>query len=165
MARSVMQISVVVKDIQKTMEKYVDLWGVEPWEIHIFNPSTVKEFIVNGKSISDFEFLLAVSWIGNVQIELIQPVKGPNIYKDFLDQNGEGVHHLKEYVEDSEISKILKEYEEKGISMIQSGRYDNDVFYYLDTKAALGFLLEIGNNGKVREPVRWYPSKGINKNV
>jgi methylmalonyl-CoA/ethylmalonyl-CoA epimerase len=159
MIRRIIQVGIVVNDLQKSMEKYFSLWGIGPWEIHIFNSSTLKEFKVKGKLIDDFEYLLAACWVGDFQIELMQPVKGPNIYWDFLKQNGEGIHHLKEYVEDSEIDKVLKEYEKKGILVIQSGKYDDDVFYYLNTKSDLGFLLEIGNNGKVREPLSWYPKK------
>ena len=36
--------------------------------------------------------------------------------------------------------------------MIQSGKYDEDEFYYLDTEKTLGVVVELGNNGKIRAP-------------
>jgi hypothetical protein len=52
---------------------------------------------------------------------------------------------------------ILEAYRTKGIQVIQSGRIDEDLFYYLDTEKTLGYILEVGNNGKVREPEGRFP--------
>ena len=155
MARKIVQIAIVVKNIDKAMENYWKIWSIGPWGVHTFIPGVIKDFTVNGKLVEDFEFILAVTKIGEIQLELIQPVKGPNVYWDFLE--GEGIHHIKEKVDSIKIPKVLQDYEEKGIKVIQSGKFDQDVFYYLDTKPTLGFLLEIGNDGKVREPERYYP--------
>jgi hypothetical protein len=51
----------------------------------------------------------------------------------------------------------VEEYQKRGISVIQSGKYGEDEFYYVDTEPEIGELYEIGNNGKVREPERTYP--------
>ena len=42
----------------------------------------------------------------------------------------------------------------RGVEVLQSGKYDEDEHYYLDTEAAFGFVYEIGNNGKIRPPER-----------
>ena len=148
------------KDIQKSMEQYWKIWGVGPWGIHIFTPERIRDFVVRGKPIEeDFEFIIAVAWLGDIQIELIQPIQGPSIYWEFLNNKGEGIHHIKEYVKDENMEMVLNEYKQKGIDVIQSGKIDDDVFYYLDTEPTLGYLLELGNCGKVNEPARWYPSE------
>ena len=46
----------------------------------------------------------------------------------------------------------------RGIAVIQSGKIDADEFYYLDTEAALGYVIEVGNNRKIREPERRFPA-------
>ena len=38
-----MQISIVVRDLQKTLRTYVEEYGIGPWEIYDFNPDTVTE--------------------------------------------------------------------------------------------------------------------------
>ncbi|MCX6090007.1 MAG: VOC family protein [Candidatus Atribacteria bacterium] len=157
--RKIAQVCMMSKDIQKSMEKYWKIWGVGPWGIHNFTPEIIRDFMVRGKRVEeDFEVIIAVTGLGDMQIELIQPVKGPSIYWEFLDKKGEGIHHIKEYVSDEDMEKVLNEYKQKGIEVIQSGKFDDDVFYYLDTEPTLGYLLELGNCGKVREPARWYPT-------
>ena len=61
------------------------------------------------------------------------------------------------YVNNNGMEKALEEFKKKGIEVIQSGKFDEDEFYYLDTEASLGTIYEIGNNGKIREPERRYP--------
>lgn len=158
--RKIVQVCMVVKDAQKSMEQYWKIWGVGPWEVHYFTPDSVQELIVRGKRVEeDFEIIIGVTWVGDIQVELVQPVKGPNIYWEFLDKKGEGIHHIKEYIKNEDMESVLNEYRQKGIGVIQSGKFDEDMFYYLDTESTLGYLLELGNCGKVREPARRYPQE------
>ncbi len=108
---------------------------------------------------SDWSSIIAFTWVGDRQLELIQPLNGPNIYSDFLDKHGEGLHHLKEWVDDCE--RVIGEYRKKGISVIQSGEFDGSNFYYLDTEPYLGITLEIVKSGGVkhRAPDKRYPDK------
>jgi methylmalonyl-CoA/ethylmalonyl-CoA epimerase len=85
----------------------------------------------------------------------MQPLSGESVHTYFLEKKGEGIHHIKEWVDDC--AATIEEYRKKGISVIQSGKYDEDEFYYLDTEPEVGVLYEIGNNGKIREPERTYP--------
>lgn len=156
--RRIVQSAMIVRDLQKSMEKYWGALGIGPWSVRTFSPETVKNFTVYGQPVKhSFKFLLAGTWVGNVELELIQPVQGPTIYEGFLKRKGEGFHHIKEKVDDDHIEEILKEFKEKGIEVIQSGRYGDDVFYYLDTEPVLGIIYEIGNVGKVPPPERLYP--------
>jgi len=155
--RKVVQVGILVKDLQSSVEKCWNVWRIGPWDIHTLNSRTVREFTVWSKPINEFEYKVAVTRVGDIQIELMQPIRGPNIYWEFLEKKGEGLHHIKEKVEDDRINGALKEFKEKGIDVIQSGRFGEDVFYYLDTESILGFILEIGNDGKVPPPERCYP--------
>jgi len=156
--RKVMQICAVVRDIQKSMEEYWKILGIGPWNVYTFSPETIREFTLHGQPVKhSFEFIVATAWVGEIQFELVQPVKGPTIYESFLKEKGEGFHHIKEKVDDDEIEETLKKFKEKGINVIQSGKFDEDVFYYLNTEPTLGILYEIGNCGKVRTPERRYP--------
>jgi methylmalonyl-CoA/ethylmalonyl-CoA epimerase len=73
--------------------------------------------------------------------------------KEFLERrDGDGLHHVKEWVEDCQ--KELLEYKKRGIEVLQSGKFDEDEHYYLDTESTFGFVYEIGNNGRIRPPER-----------
>lgn len=156
--RKIKQIAIVVRDVQKAMEHYWNVLGIGPWDIRHFRPEKVRDFYVNGEQITEgFEFICAVCWEGDIEFELIQPIKGPNIYWKFLEEQGEGLHHIKEIVSDERIPGVLKEFAEMGAKVLQTGWIDNDVHYYLDTQAQLGFIYEIGNGGKIGAPDRRYP--------
>jgi hypothetical protein len=150
----VIQIAYVVKDLERAMRSFWEVFKIGPWDMYTFAPPALRESIVYGKP-SDHTYRLAITWISDVQIELIQPLTGHSIYDEFLEKKGEGVHHIKLYYKDCQ--KALEELKRKGISVIQSGKFDDDEFYYLDTESIFGIVYEIGNNGKIRAPERRYP--------
>ena len=55
----------------------------------------------------------------NIQLELIQLIKGDCIFKEFIDSGREGLHHFGIYVED--VDKIVKEYIKRGYSVVHEG--------------------------------------------
>jgi methylmalonyl-CoA/ethylmalonyl-CoA epimerase len=154
--RKIIQIAQVVKDIDYTMKKYHEILNIGPWDVYTFAPPALRECTFKGKP-SDATWVLALTWVGDMQLELMQPLSGESVYTHFLDKKGEGIHHIKEWVDDCALA--IQEYRKKGIRVIQSGKYDEDEFYYLDTEPELGIIYEIGNNGKIRAPERTYPSK------
>ncbi|MDR3376046.1 MAG: VOC family protein [Ancalomicrobiaceae bacterium] len=152
---SVIQIAHVVRNLDEAMKAYHETLGMGPWNVYKFAPPDVRDSEVNGKP-SDHAYWLAVTWRDGIQFELIQPGTGRSIYDDFLDKHGEGLHHLKLYYTDC--AKALADYTKRGFKIIQSGKFDEDEFYYLDTEKTLGYVIELGNNGKIREPLRRYPA-------
>ena len=50
--------------------------------------------------------------------------------------------------------KALEEFKRRSVEVLESGKYDEDEHYYLDTESVFGFVYEIGNNGKIRPPER-----------
>ena len=156
--RKIVQIGILVKDLQKSMERYWETLNIGPWDVHTFSSDTVKEFILCGQQVkSPFKFMVALAKFGDIQFELLQPVEGPTIYENFLKEKGEGFHHIKEKVADNEIEETLKKFKQKGLEVIQSGKCGTDVFYYLNTEPTLSILYEIGNDGEVGPPERRYP--------
>ena len=160
MTRKIKQIALVVKDVQKAMDQFVNVLGIGPWDVRHFTPAKVRDFKIDGQPVTEnFDFICAVCWEGDIEFELIQPIKGPNIYWKHLEEKGEGLHHVKEVLSDAEIPAALQEFADKGIRVLQTGWIDNDVHYYLDTEPTLGFVYEIGNGGKIGAPDRRYPEK------
>ena len=152
--RKIIQIAQVVKDLDKTMENYYKYMGIGPWDIYTFAPPILRDSMYRGKP-SNHTYLLAIAWIGETQMELMQPLTGYSTYNEFLEKKGEGLHHIKELVVDCQ--KVIVEYKMKGIEVVQSGKFDEDEFYYLDTEPVIGVLYEVGNSGKIRPPERRYP--------
>lgn len=144
--RRIHQIAWVTRDLEKSMRAWVENLGVGPWTVLTFTNETVRDFKIGGEPVTEpFEFLIAIAWLGDIQLELIEPVKGPMIYEDFLQRKGEGLHHIKEHVTDADMERVLAGYREKGMPVTQTGWFHNDVHHYLDTEPKLDFILELGN--------------------
>jgi Glyoxalase/Bleomycin resistance protein/Dioxygenase superfamily len=149
--RRIMQIGYVVKDVEKSIEDYSQQLGIGPWDLYTFCAPDLRDAVYRGRPATH-KFIIALVWNKTTQLELIQPVTGTNIYTEFLERHGDGLHHVKEWVDDCQ--KELEAYQARGIGVIQSGKFDEDENYYLDTESTFGFVYEIGNNGKIRPPER-----------
>jgi len=88
-----LQICVVVRDLEASLKTYVEGYGIGPWEIYEFNPETVERLEKDGET-ADIAFRLAVTMVGSVQWELVQPLDDRSIYAEFLASKGEGLHHV-----------------------------------------------------------------------
>src|SRR3989304_169304 len=152
--RKIVQIAQVVRDIDKTMKKYHEILNIGPWAVYTFAPPVLRECTYKGKP-STATWVPALAGVGDTQLELMQPLSGESVYTRFLEKKGEGIHHIKEWVDDC--AAAIEQYRKKGSGVIQSGKYDEDEFYYLDTEPELGMLYEIGNNGRIRDPERVCP--------
>jgi hypothetical protein len=150
-----MQVAFVVRDLEKAMKLHHDVFGIGPWDIWDFNPDTVEDYMYRGKPATH-SCLIACAWRGDTQLELMQSTSGYSIYDEFLDKHGEGLHHIKLFYADCE--KAVADFEARGYPVIQSGRYDEDVHYYLDTEKDFGYIIELGNAGKIRPGIRRYPA-------
>jgi hypothetical protein len=150
--REISQIGIVVKDLQKTMENYWKMLGIGPWSVYTFAPPALKEPMIRGKSIP-YSMRLAIAQIGLMQLELIQPLEGPSIYKEFLAAKGEGLHHILTRIEN--IDETLLDFKKMGIDVLMSGKFYGGEFYYLDTEPILGIIFELA---KPRTRERALPS-------
>lgn len=84
------QIGIVVKDIDKTIEYYKKVLGLGPF----LRPDIIyKEKHYYGKPVNS-EWVMGFCSLGSVELEIIQSITDPIIYHDFLQEKGEGIHHL-----------------------------------------------------------------------
>lgn len=144
--RKVFQIAWVTRDLEKTMDAWIENLKVGPWRVYSFTDKTVKNLRVSGKVVEGpFEFRIAISWIGDMEVELIQPVAGPMIYQEFIERRGEGLHHIKEKIETEDMAAVVADYEARGIPVTQTGQFFADYHFYLDTEPKLDFVYELGN--------------------
>lgn len=134
------QIGIIVRDLDKAVEYYKSL-GFGPFESLGI---TITERMVYGKTAPDVKNRQAITQIGQIELELVQPVSGKSVQQDFLDTKGEGVNHLGYFIDtddfDKEVAKMLK----KGYKIV-SGVKTTDGFRdcaYFDTDKTGGIQLE-----------------------
>ena len=117
-------VAVVVRDMDKARGKYGSILGES-----IFRPETmldtsaVSAYEVYGKPTSAVhKSRIGHTDIGSnkLDIEFISPVEGDPIYRDFLNKNGEGIHHIAFRVDDldAEMDKLVA----KGIPIVTSAK-------------------------------------------
>ena len=114
----------------------------------------------DGKPFS-YNSRLALSYLGETRIELIQNLEGETVFTEFVRDHGYGLHHCGIYVPDIEAS--LAEARACGIRVLQEGGGfgpDGDGYFaYLDTHKMFGITYEIIERPKRRyEPDSIYPA-------
>jgi methylmalonyl-CoA/ethylmalonyl-CoA epimerase len=78
---------------------------------------------------------------GNVQIELLHPVRGIGLHSEFLDSNGSGAHHLGFLVDD--LDAEVDAASALGFERVQGATFGALRFCYLDTWDAFGLYVEL----------------------
>ena len=140
----VVQVGIIVKDIQKTLDGYVDVLGLEKCPDIILTDGPDKSNMKYRGKTSEAVAKLAFVHMGQVDIELIEPVGGPSTWKEFLDEHGEGVHHIAFFVKGTD--QVVAYLEGKGIAKVQQGDYTGGMYTYMDSAAKLGVMLELLEN-------------------
>jgi methylmalonyl-CoA epimerase len=139
--KEVLQVGLVVKDIDEAVRKYSEVSGIGPWEIHIMDNANMHDTKLHGKN-AEFSMKVAFASVGNMQLELIEPLNDENIYAEFLREHGEGLHHIACAVDD--FDKTITDLNGKGCGVLQEGvTKDGMGFAYLDTQDAMSCITEI----------------------
>ena len=159
------QVCVVSRDHKRTMEGMVRL-GIGPWRVyHYRDAPSIKDAEYRGEA-ENFKMTLCLAWTGAMMWEIVEPLEGRTIYNDFLDEHGEGIHHVAFAWREDGGTEIpyadqIGEFVKRGFPVIQSGLLkDVAQFHYLDTEAATSTTFEIYNlkSRDLPEPDEWYPA-------
>ena len=141
----VAQLGFVYKDIEKQAKIFESLFNIPKFAII---PEFTEIVKYRGKD-GEVNTKIAISRQFNTQIELIQPISGESIHKEFLDKGREGLHHISFYVEN--IETYIKFFEKQGLEMVYYGSIGKQVYAYFDTEEALGMFLEVQETRKRRK--------------
>jgi catechol 2,3-dioxygenase-like lactoylglutathione lyase family enzyme len=139
---AVIQVAIVTRDIEASAKRWADFLGIPVPKVMETKPGHEVKMTYKGQP-SDARVKLAFIKSGQVQIELLQPVGGPSSWKDGLDANGEGFHHLGFGVKD--LNRSLAAIEAMGYPVLHRGRYDSDdgTYVYMDSRKGLGVMVEL----------------------
>jgi methylmalonyl-CoA/ethylmalonyl-CoA epimerase len=135
-----LQIGIVVRDLYSTIDTYIHDYGLGPWEIYEMNPSTVTE-MEKDEAPAPHAMRLALTMVGSVQWELIEPIGDGSIYAEFLREHGEGLHHVGVAVES--YAETVDELHRKGHILLQAGNLQGARYAYPSTDRDLKVLTEI----------------------
>lgn len=134
------QVALVVRDIEASARRWADVLGVAVPEIITTGPGLEAAQTYRGLP-SNARARLAFFSLGPVQLELVEPVGDESVWKDVLDRNGEGFHHIGFWVEG--MQRSVDFLREKGIPMVQRGDMGEGQYAYFDAQESLGVTLEL----------------------
>jgi hypothetical protein len=154
------QVCVVTRDYRKVMKNMV-IAGIGPCCVYTFGPDNVTDLTYRGEPGS-CSWRLCLASSGTMMWEIIQPLSGPNIYEDFLEKHGEGIHHVAINCNNIDWGVRIAEFEKHGFKMVQSGRWEGKVpFAYFATEddPVTTFETFIFPEGfEMPAPEEWYPA-------
>ena len=136
----IFQLGIVVPDIEAAEQEYGRFFGVDDWLIMPDVEFTEGCEFRGGPS--DHVAHIGLAYAGDLQLELIQPVRGTSIYTEFLDAGRTGLHHTAYLTDDFDAT--LARAGEAGLAVDQKGSMAGGLmsFAYIDG-GATGSYVEV----------------------
>jgi len=135
------QIGYVVNNIHKAIAYYKNALGISPWLLLDERPDPC---IQRGENVYPL-LRIGLSYVGSVQIELIQVAEGESVHLSHLKEPEGRIHHLGFMVQD--IDRRLQDYQSMGIDVLQRGVIRESgitvKYAYLDVVDKAGTIFEL----------------------
>ena len=136
------QVGIVVADVERALRRQEELFGPADWLVVENGPRNMHGLHVRGEPAA-FSMRLALRG-SDPQLELLQPLEGPDILSEWLARRGEGLHHLGYEV--PSLDEAIARMAHAGYECIQHGYGfgpdGSGGFAYFDTERELGYLVE-----------------------
>ena len=140
----VTQIGILVNNIEEATQNYADFLGVDNPGFVVTNVYEEARTEFKGKSTAARSRLAFFKVGANLSIELIEPDNEPSTWRESLDKNGEGIHHIA-FVINGMKDKILK-LEKNNMPLLQKGEYKGGRYAYMDCMKDLKVIVELLEN-------------------
>lgn len=124
--------------------------GIGPWCIYTSIAENTTEQTYCGKPTPfSMRLCFAPLQLSNVVHEVIQPLDGPTIFQEFLDKQGEGVHHIAEF-------------EKRGFNVAQGGDFCNEnkfAFFESEETGTCFETIAFADGYEYPDPDEWFPAE------
>lgn len=154
-------IAIVLPDVEEAAARYWNTLGIGPWGFSEFDSSVFHEIILRGEPAPHLKVQGAMAMIGPVGLAFDWALTEPNMYQDFFEKHGPGVHHLAFAVEDFDKADAVMR--EMGYTHVVStrgmGPDPNVANAYYDSADRLGVVVELAQFPKeFPPPLKMYPA-------
>ena len=126
------QVGFIVNDIEEASARFAKLFGCEVPPAQPCGNETAKT-VYRGQPAPKAKSKLAFfDLVPGVQLELIEPNEEMSTWREYLNEKGEGIHHVAFNV--TGMDEVIKECEAEGMTLVQYGNYDDGSgrYAYLD---------------------------------
>ena len=143
---NVLKIAFVVDDIEKYLVMFAELFGIETPASDVTGSHEETQSSYRGEPT---EGRARVGYIPleNIVLEFIEPVEGPSVWQDCLEQKGNGIHHLAFIV--NGVEHVIGDLEDLGLPLLQNGIFpamgaaSGGRYAFLQGLDKLGFDVEL----------------------
>ena len=138
--KKIVQLGIVVNDSEKAAKRYAEVFGIGTWKLFEFKP---KNVIMHDKAITEeCVCKVAMGQLGDIQVELIQPVSGPSTWMEYFEKHGQGLHHVSfGRLEDHD--EMLAAFQKAGYQIEMQGVLGDAItFTNVGTRDDLGIIYE-----------------------
>ena len=105
----VCQVGFIVKDIQATKKKWAEFLGVEEPEANLCGEYEIMQTQFMGAPAPEANSYLAFFDVGpGLQLELIQPNEASSTWRNYLNEHGEGIHHVAFNIQGMKMPEAVK---------------------------------------------------------
>jgi methylmalonyl-CoA/ethylmalonyl-CoA epimerase len=132
MLKKIDHIAVVVKDIDKAVKSYTDMFGFK---------------VMEKREGPGGEFVSVMMTLGDIHIELFAPLKSGNSFSKYLEEKGGGLHHVSFATDD--IANELKNIRAQGRKLQNEEpiQLPNAKIAFIHPSAAENVLIELVQRG------------------
>ncbi len=148
-------VCIVVRDAEDTATKFAEM-GIGPFTVRMVE-TPEERASVRGEPTS-YTLKFAYAQAGPIVLELVEPVQGHSHYSEFLDEYGEGIHHIG-FKSPDQLDGELQRWQQEGIEPLQINRREDTRYgwAYMDTEDLVGCTLEVVCD----PPLGWWESKAL----
>lgn len=136
----VVQIAILVNDIEKTMANWCTLLGVKNYGYKLTEAPEVTQIQFKG-STTPARAKLGFVKLGQVTLEIIEPDHNPSIWREYLDEHGEGFHHIAFKVDG--LDEKIELFGRNNMPLIQTASYGTGQYAYVDSENPLKMVIEL----------------------
>jgi catechol 2,3-dioxygenase-like lactoylglutathione lyase family enzyme len=136
----IVQIGIVVADLEAASRHYAGVFGLPLPPIAETRSRDVTGITYRGRP-TDGRARLAFFRMGQVAVELIEPLDGPSTWRDHLETHGPGVHHIAFQV--PSMDQALAHLSAHRIEVVQQASFRSGRYAYLDSRETLSVMLEL----------------------
>ena len=132
-----------MRDIEARARAWAEVLGLPVPEIQVTGTVDVAQTEYDGAP-TPARAKLAFFHLGQVDVELIEPIGEPSTWRDQLEQHGDSLHHLAFQIKGMQDTLVYLD--SKGIPLIQRGEYTGGRYAYVDATGQLGTIVELLEN-------------------
>lgn len=134
-------VGVIVRDIDKTIA-YLSSLGIGPFGMPDGSPWVEVPFKgeLRGRP-GEWKVKISNAKVGGIELELLQPSGGESALQEFLDNSGEGLHHIGYTTDD--LDGAIEKLGKQGVKVLTGARGERGGFAYFETDAVGGIVTEL----------------------